>query len=664
MNQKPQKSTKRTQETINNKSSRLKWTPKALFLLFIAANRPVAANVPLYNIDTNGWITNNQAQDVRCQASTINFYAVWLTQLNTPDPIAFKIDASKLASAKGFIPATGGSKYYLYEAGNDECTHDGLDSKAQNHMIIVVAENDGVTTTGCKVTGIITQKLKPKVGDVFQLFSAPNSLYTLQNAAGGAATTASFGKVVWSGVWDHQIFYTPLRFTFHGLSLAAIDERIVEMMILTPILGLQQPIPPGMADLTETLNTPNKYRTFPGNEFIPEYKPQDAMKRMVHDDLPGYYLDVYNGGASDDVSKILARVLFQNGPGGVQSELYIQKPDQLEVGVTHSIEIKTQQMKEVSTYSNQLAPAQYRIDVTRTASGNINFAVFRGSNTAASLQISHPYTGGQNFIYFNFNSKRGVLYFLNPPSSGCRAKIYETLHVYEVGKTVQRVVAAFEDSMGIAEVTGRDNTNPSISTTMYGTIEYKPPNLVTSNIAVFKVMSFYSIIGVYPNFQIANIDANIPERCYYPLPRPPSSTSTTNKCAAMAHLSGPSENQTLLYADPLSKDIKTASGFLKERCRVTFNDTKCYSTMPGFLVNLNVERDGMPYGGVLTAAEYDALDAKKKGFVTEFTSNLGTRTFVSCPISCKKSGISPFLKFFCFFHFFSKKIENPFRWKM
>ena len=635
MNQNSPKITNRTQETNNTKSSRLKWTSKILFLLFVAATRPITANVPLYKFEFTNWVVENDSQDVKCQASTIYFYTVWLTQRTSGDPLGFKIDGSKFASARGFIPVTGGSKYYLYEAGNDEYTHDGLDSKAQNHMIIVVAENDGVTTTGCKVTGLITEKLKPKGGaNVYQLFSPPNGLYTLQDAAGTPATTASFGKVTWTGLWFHQGFYIPITFTFPGLTLAAIDERIVEMMILILFYNLDQPIAPGMLDLTETLITPNKFRAFPGNEFIPEYKPQDALKRVVHEDLPGYYLDVYNG-ASDDVSKILARVLPQNGPGGVQSELYIQKPEMLEVGVTHSIEIKTQQMKDLITNTNHIKPHTYRIDVTRTAAGNIDFQLFRGTNTAASLQISHPYSGGQNFIYFNFNVMRGVLYFLNPPTSGCRAKIYETLHVYEVGKTVQRVVGSFEESMSIAAATGRDDTNFQISTIVYGTIEYKPPNQVTSNIAVFKVMSFYGMAGVYPNFLLTDIDTtNLSERCYYPLPSP--AASPLKKCLALAHLSGPSETQTLLYNDPLSKDLKTATGFLKERCRVTYNDRKCYTTMPGFLVNLNVERDGMPYGGVLTAAEYDALDAKKKGFVTEFTSNLGTRTFVSCPISCKK----------------------------
>ena len=616
----------------DSQPAKFKHTLPTILFVVIEFIRQAEAASSLYNIKSKP--ISKQLTEIECRASTINFYAVWFKE--TPTPLSFKIDQSKLGSAKEFILDSGGAskKYALYEAGNDCHYHTIPGTTANKYMFVVVMENDGLSAKGCKVSGVITTKGLTVCAPPNQdLLEAANGPLRPKTASDSPASQTSFSKIQFDEtLFRRTVTYKPILFTISGgLTLASIDDRVVEMILLTHIAPKEMSRPVAMVDY-DVFNQINRYRGLGQNEMIFEVKPEDATKRMVYDDLPGYFVDVYSrnnsaGAPKDDASKILARNLNLAGLKGIQIQFYIQKPGMIAVGETHTFEFLSQNMATAPSQAHDLKTTDYLIEVSRTAT-HLEFNIQREGTPVTALTISKAYTGGSKFIYFNLNINRGILYYHS--ASSVRAKTYETLHVYEVGQEVQRTEASFEEDLTPEEATGLKDGVFETSPSLYCTLEYRAPEGQTSNKAVFKVMTFDVLDGVYPPFLIADIrTANYPTRCYYPL-------ASRNTCLSLAHLSDASETQTLSYVDQM-RVAGTMDGAMAERCRVPFNGTKCYTPMPGFVTNLEIAlRSGLPYGGILAIGEYQALDQRRKGFAFEMTSNQGTKYLITCPNSCTK----------------------------
>ena len=427
-----------------------------------------------------------------------------------------------------------------------------------------------------------------------------------------------------------------MRYEIHSFNFANLDEELVEMFLMS-ISQSSIDTPIAVVDYT-TFSDVNGHLSINTDPWAKGINPGDAAKRMIQDDLPGYYLDVHNG-AGDDDSKILRKRIRRNSPSGTTASFYFQKPGMLAEGLTHTIEILGKYFRTEATQRAFTRDSNYQIEVTKVGS-NIQFRVKRNGGAVGDLDIDKPLPTGTNFLYFTIQYGSGILYFTS--SSNCRAKTYETLPVYEVGHPVLKAYSTFGHDAAISDIIGDDRLTTT-SKFIYTTVEYKPPGGVTTNVAVFKVLELNLSEGVIPAFLVADT-GSYPDRCYYPSVR---DVPGRKRCMALAHLSNPSEPQTLDLIDS-SALLKTSSGAVNSICKVIYRLNKCLSPiLPGHITNLEVKlRYPLPNGGNMALADYNSItDQETKDFFIELTSNLGTKYLVGCPETCRNLFSFVFLKY-------------------
>ena len=623
----------RKHKSARYKPRRRKWMVLILFLLFLGVKRLVKGatytNLLRYTYSTS--IT------LQCSsASHFTFYSTFFQKMSaSPTIYTFNLDGTKVGSAPTYIPddttPTPVDQYGMYEIGNDCYMHTNQDDRDTATFILVI-ENSGDATNKCKLTRIITKgPITPCVSDPKEqdLFGGPLELVLSDNAAG---TAAAFLKVKADKHSYHRtdkLYGSVISLDDPTFSLpASVDNQFVEMLVLEFVDTVISYLLSGMIDY---LVFDNINQRLTDNPFAVEVKPADVAKRLIHDDLPGYYLDVYNGDPNtDDSSKVLAKVMTTRGQFTIQTELYIQKPDQIAVGETHSIEIKSRYFKFVSTDPALNRDLQYKIEVTRTAT-LLQFRVKRGAGEVAvpALNIDKSYAGGTDYISFNFDIGKGILYYININDG--RSKTYETLHVYSVGQPIQQASATVEANEDVATILSAKFTENTYSSTIYTTVRYLPHTGVTTNKAGFRVMRLRPISGVVTPYLVATMNpGSYKARCFNRLPK-------SQRCLAMAHLSDPSETQALDYIKYHNQG-STATGTLATVCKTISTYNRCYNGKPGYIVNLEVGAQlPLPADGLMSLADYDAFpDQSVKDLLVEVTSNTGTRYLITCPPSCKK----------------------------
>ena len=104
-----------------------------------------------------------------------------------------------------------------------------------------------------------------------------------------------------------------------------------------------------------------------------------------------------------------------------------------------------------------------------------------------------------------------MLYF-DTATTG-RMKLFETLTIFEVGKTPLRLQGSWVKDGGISEVIRAGATNVKDKWTK---VEFKSFGSVTNNKAGFRITSVNRLAGVYPAHLISKAEELVSNsRCYY-----------------------------------------------------------------------------------------------------------------------------------------------------
>ena len=539
------------------------------------------------------------------------------------NPISFNLidyEAVGAPATPTFItnPDTGNKMYGMYELGSKCYMHDQAQaSLTYPFFTLVLTKSD--TTSNCKVTRIITNVgLVPCSGTTSDLFSA----ITLVD---GLATTADFRKIQSESTFASK-YHKQLGVSIADLALGAINDKILEMMLVVPFHW----VPSSKPISTIFWKSKAWYNgNIQRNPDLKHLRYTNVIQRITRDDLPGYYLGVY-GGEGDDYHKYHQSYfkVSNEAPIGIHLNFYLASPQTLAVGQEHKVDILS---KMAIQYNRPAVLKQFHYEVRflRTAT-HINFKVYRDGTTVSNT-LSLSYTGSTDYVYFGFTAAAGILYFKD--ASNVKAKVYETLTVYQSGTKLDDVKSYIQDAA--AEQIVRSGTALNSEARLFR-VEYKPAAGVTSNDIGLRVYQAIRTNGAYPQFLISS-RTSTSSKCFY-------IGYKENECFSMAMLDGPNEASTDQLID--SSTVKTATSALMSMCRVPYTTNKCMIPKSGHIGNLGVDIRVPLYYSVATIDDYNALSTRHKNFFVEATNNVGTKYLLACPHHCN------FFIFVIFSYFF------------
>ena len=556
--------------------------------------------------------------------------------------IAFNLaDYSSNPPEREFITkdSDGQKRYGEFNLGSTCYMHANYNAENIHPFFAVVMQRrtNVAGTKHCKIVKLITSKgFEACSGATRDLWSE----LVKPEWRPGTATIDGFNRLKMET--ENQISsFLGKVYTLENFALSDIDDQIMEMMVLG---GLENPnIYDPILQVDYTIFT-SINANLDKNSFATEINPANMVPRLVRDNIPGYYLEPYTSGGSDETEKY-AQIRFRDGDAtgsvSVHTEFYIEKPNLILTGETHSVTVVYKSwVASSSSADKKLKESEYKISVSRVGV-NLNFKVYQVDGGTDTQRITLDYAdSGSNtgYLYFSLTVGRGVLYYID--ATNVRVKAYETLNVCRVGESRGQASSNYQEDSTLDSLY---KITSSETGERYGRVEFKPTAPLASNKAGFRLLVFSQAQGVVPGFLVSSF-TNEPTRprCYFDAYGP-------NQCISLALLSGPGEAQAPLVrsqhkVEPLSS---SSDSNIKTNCKVALSKTYCLIPKPGFVTNLETWKKISIYKRLLPVAEYEALTADEKKQAAEYQNNVGTKYFASCDYSCNFE----FLSFSLFFLF-------------
>ena len=307
-------------------------------------------------------------------------------------PVSFKIKTATFPSTNQYISDVGGNKKYQMIELGDHC-HYHTNSMSIRPLFIFTLQQGEHPANRCQITRIISYPdLQPCAGkqteDIFDVLKPQTQNYH-------PAPLDAIKVMTYSSNYRFPHFMTGYA-VVTNYQIAEIDER---MMVLQPMMKF------GFGENATKLyysgiEKNNNYRNF--SLFALEINPGKVIRRITKDNLPGYFLDVYNE-ASDETEKVLQKVTnrhFFDSKNHHSSllDMFFAKPAEIALGETLVIECTT---RPASLHSDEppqmLKLLKYEIEISRSTS-SLGFQVKREAGSHNYFAIE--YTGGDEFIYF------------------------------------------------------------------------------------------------------------------------------------------------------------------------------------------------------------------------------------------------------------------------
>ena len=573
----------------------------------------------------------NGGVDTSCPDDTsLKLLAIRL-KISHGQRIAFNLaDYSSSPPEREFITkaSDGQKRYGEFNLGSTCYMH--ANQNAENtypFFVFIIARRTNVPNTqNCKLVKIITSKgLETCSGASRDLLTKAAKLGWHN---GNLASIDGFSRIKIDG--ENEIDYFAGKvYSIANFGVNDINEDILEMMLLG---GLDNPnIDDHIMQVDYTvLNNINE--DVARNSFATEIDPTNMVPRLVKDDLPGYFLEPYTSGGSDETEKYAQMWFSGNSQSAfsLHSEFYIEKPNLILGGEVHSVVVSYKNWV-ISASANQrnLKEFEYKISVSRVGA-NLNIKVYRveGGADTQRITLDYPDNGSNTgYLYFSLTTGRGILYYID--ATNVRVKAHETLHVHRVGESRARQHATYQEDALLNSVFKTSNLE---APNRYAKVEFKTTAASADNKAGLRLLVISQALGVYPAFLVSSsTNAAARPRCYF-------DGYEQYNCISLALLSGPAETQA-----PTVRNGKTvvdlASGTVKSYCKVALSTAYCLipKTGSGYISNLESSKIIAVYKRLLPIAEYDAHTGEQKKMGVEFQSNVGTRYFVSCDYSCKNN---------------------------
>ena len=429
-------------------------------------------------------------------------------------------------------------------------------------------------------------------------------------------------------LFDQTQGYSHQKYSSDTLELDDIDDKFLEMILLSPMKVNQMPLDALFLSHKE-INFFNDHADKNGTPALPKVSPQYVYSRLVVNDLPGYFLGDLDGQNDLGEKNYQKTLKWVSGNKGINVLLYIARPSGLSENLVYKIKIGTKGFKNnVQHLNSYLKELDYAIKIQKVGQ-NIQFSILRSDTPTTSETVDLPDNNPDQFIYLCFTFGGGMLFY-NSASSG-RAKYYETLTVFRVGEAYKRIFSSFEED---TEVNSLQPNHFQSADHKLVTVGIESPGAsLQENFGEIRVYGVYSTEGVFPalffnNFYEDHKKKNLP-RCFF--------SDLSYKCPAYAMLANRAESFAP-YSQTLNFGVvfTTIRGDLGPECKF-YADSNCVIPRRDMIGSLDHETVSPLLGRPIKGANYDNLPQTDKDFYHLHTSDTGTKYLITCPISCKYS---------------------------
>ena len=553
------------------------------------------------------------SKSITCSGvSTTYLYGFRTTEVSGK-PVSLELLNSNPGGNQYITDTDSNKRYALFSKGSTCYIHTDRTGKNANQLIILVMQWDGGSGVKCKLLGIITN---------LGMTSCPGSNHVslfsqigFKTATNGAATHDAFNRIsLATGLnWPR---YSPIYAEINNYDLPDIDDRLVEMFLMRPMVDVYEPRSVLVLD-QDALDDVNNYVSL--NSFAKEIKPGGVIKRLAVDNIPGYHLEISDGSADEVEHYVQVQTTLTDSESHCMNiEFYIAKPGQFFTGERYLVEITSRGYKNLNSEVNEAYKIfNYKIEIWKQ-SAKFVFTVKRDNVATSTLDLPTPPAG--SFVYFSLAFGGNFLYFTGPDQG--RIRYYEILHVFLFGQTPRKTYQTWDEDGTLADVVRPDS---SYYPNRWTKVEFIPG--VNINKAGLKVVSINKIAGVYPSFLLSNTDpTTMSDRCYF-------ISYNIVKCPGFALLSGSVEPHTADFRR--YGMIATFNSNFMTSCKVGFENNKCLIPKPGYITAVDYSLSNPFYPGSFTIAEFEAMDEKMKSFFHVFENNIGTKFLASCPNACK-----------------------------
>ena len=597
----------------NKKSNTLKKGTIILILFGIVRSTTYKIKPIPFKLSTN----------LQCSvATTKTLLTLKLKHLDTSIPISFNLlsNYDTVSPDREYIQNLDINslwQYGMFQLGTRCLAHDkATEDNSVLFLMLVIGKEDN--SQDCKVERIITNTRFVRCNSL----ANTKPLWEILTFSGTSSPNHnSFTRVDVDPNYLYNRF-TPHTYNIENLAAADVSENLVEMGLMQAFYLTENQIPARTFsyEATQSIN-----QNLAHNSFAYEILPSKLFERYTKQDLPGYYLGVYSG-SGDDTHKFLQKFdnLPQNTPSSMHLVMYMSDPTALALGQTHKIDIKVKALKSQTTTA-VLSEYKYKIQLTREAA-KIKLELLRETVGVVST-INYAYTGQNEFIYFAVTVGKAALYHNNHDS--VKVKCHETLVVFMSGGNIQVFSSDYTEDTTMDKIIVKDLTQSSSRMTK---VEYMPPSGITSNQPGFRVDVLTYGTGVYHPDMISSRDISIAyPGCFI-------SGYHINSCLGMAHLTDPTQAQTLkvIQDNGLAHTI-AAGDRLEIMCKVPLNGVNCLIPKQDYIVNLEQKLTSRFFNRIDSLANYNAMPQSDKNFFYEFTNAVGTKYLISCPYACNSN---------------------------
>ena len=606
-----------------------------LFSLFLASL--VLKNPPKYEIESNSYFPLDNSKDIDCSSNEwLTFYYIRLKQATPGTLIAMgglNTGYSGQMSVKSFLPIEGTSefKYGLYTREGSTCyVHKDPNGKNVYPLFILVIQQSATAPGTCKVAAIITNKdLEVCAGHT------KDNLSNILDPSGGASTYTSFTKLTYSSAHKYGNI-DAFVYRIKNLAVDDIDDRIMEMMLLTPLTTPRHEHPIMLYDLVghdfinSAMDTGTTSIDNTNNGFMEPTSPDTYIPRIIKGNLPGFFFDISTSttSANEKTLQKVFRVQWTT-KRSIHLEFYIEKPLEMLESKPYLLYVTSRPISTVS-YQTQKLLLEQRFFISVVRQSTFYFRVDRlsgstGGPTGMAVSFHLHYNpANAKYLYFSLTYGAGILYYTS--ETNVRAKLITTLSAFQADGNKETKSTEQEADLTIDQFFSYKQEQAK---TIHLLVSLKPNSAISDNSVGLRMTRASRTNGVYPAHLISNA-ANLGAYagCYL-------DGYKSGECLSYPLLSGPTDsNVGYISEGGVIKQIASGTE-ISSSCMVPYSDKICIIPKTGYIVRLEMTRPGPMTDNFMLLTTFVNLGSSDKDYYHQYTNDVNTKYLGTCLTSCK-----------------------------
>ena len=532
------------------------------------------------------------------------------------------------STQRKFIPKDGGQPngekvFSLYTPGTTNCMllkQLNADKVISTFVAFILEPLAQPIGGNCRISGVITNKDLEvhKVGPVYDVFD--------KLIADG--DYKSLTRINLYGPHITKLPESTLIVELEDTPSSAINDELIEMVLLAPAVEQAIASTEDSMHIYSRTDFDTINLDIDKNTFATKIRLEDHCKRLVVDDLPGYFLGGWNLASlsgSEVAFQRVAKIARSTRAHSLIVLCYASRPDEIRNAQWWRLTIESQGYMTQTSPDSTLHKFHYAIEVK----DNGSFFVFRilrdGMVNLATVQF--PNQNLNSYLFFSFTVGYGALFLTGDTT--IRSKTHLNLVVYQDGQEKVEWSGEIEGDAELSSVIPIELKDSEYRWAK-ATLTSNPPNRL--NTPGFRISELNGIYGAYLSHKVVDVDE---WRKVYPTCL--VFGYQVNHCLAFARLVGPQHKSTDLVYVRNQQEIGALhpeSSILKH-CAVPINVRACAIAKPGSINVLNSGIKSILFVLSIGLDEYNALDQRCKDFFYEYENNVKTKYLLPCDLSCK-----------------------------